>query len=907
MKRRTLILIALVLFGILGSFAQTTTTTIANDTPIKYVSALPTTCSPTQKTQTLVYKYSSPGPGLYRCSATNTFVIVGPSTLAWSNLTGSPPSGALDFAALSSNVNHGVVWTPTVEYFDGYWSAWVKPVYPNLLGYFISDGSGGQHNALLGVQTGTSTFTFTGNVFDGTTLWTLGTCDTIPLGDWVNVEFINDSGTNLYVRIDGIYTFYGKLTSGGVWTSAFTGTRKTNGGGSDGTLFVGGSFHNNFPGYVARVQGFEGAVGTLPTLPGDVPTFYNGYIGSTRASFTADYSIPGTRLFTDHGAGTGGVIHHGVFSRYTAEGPPYADFPTWVAGEPTASTTVPIAPATPAGALVFDSFSRVNSLNLFDERATLGTTEAGSLGVKTWTTAHPTVTNGGAGIFYGHAVIYSDQIAYAYVTTDRNDVDIRVTKSSSPWVSTGVLARFKNADNYYVVTASDTTIAFTFREGGVTTFPATAAAPSGWTVLSVVMTGTTLRVFTSVDGITFTLAATKTVVDDALAVKHGIAPGATVDRYDNFTILPIPVDTTPPSVPTGLTATAISDTEIQLSTFQTSTDSGYGIVTGYEYRKDGGVAVDMGMTTPWIVSGLTASTSYDFEVRAYDDSGNRSGWSSVVTRSTLAPPTPLIDAVGSSATFAGGLRKLRTAYGGAILRVRRASDNVEQDFSPTGTSLDWTAVIAFKGASTLTVVKLYDQSGNGYDEVQATNSKQPALDTTNREIDFDGTDDYLSAAGVDLSATNKATVFAVVKNSNTFADTSYVEHSASVDANNGLQIRSSSFNAYAKQGSGAATNENTHVNTQSVYELHTGLFNRTVALTAQARMYLNGVDSAFNTVGTDMASAVFGNTTLYIGARAGTSLFLSGSMKEVAIFPSALNNTDRGVAETNINATYLIY
>ena len=51
-----------------------------------------------------------------------------------------------------------------------------------------------------------------------------------------------------------------------------------------------------------------------------------------------------------------------------------------------------------------------------------------------------------------------------------------------------------------------------------------------------------------------------------------------------------------------------------------------------------------------------------------------------------APPAAglLIDDVGVDAVVAFGLRKLRAAYTGDAIRVRRASDNAEQDIGFSG-------------------------------------------------------------------------------------------------------------------------------------------------------------------------------------------------------------------------------
>ena len=104
-------------------------------------------------------------------------------------------------------------------------------------------------------------------------------------------------------------------------------------------------------------------------------------------------------------------------------------------------------------------------------------------------------------------------------------------------------------------------------------------------------------------------------------------------------LFPALPDAEAPTTPTGLTATATSDTTVDLA-WNASTDN-IG-VAGYEYRVDAGVAVDAFAGTTETVSGLTAATLYHFEVRAYDAAGNRSAWSTAATDTTQAAPIPQI-------------------------------------------------------------------------------------------------------------------------------------------------------------------------------------------------------------------------------------------------------------------------
>lgn len=102
--------------------------------------------------------------------------------------------------------------------------------------------------------------------------------------------------------------------------------------------------------------------------------------------------------------------------------------------------------------------------------------------------------------------------------------------------------------------------------------------------------------------------------------------------------------------------------------------------------------------------------------------------------SYIAPPTvvaaPFSGAgdVVSGATFWGGLRAYNAAAIGvlAAIRLRRTSDNTEQDFGTiAGGGLNLAGISSFQGAANLFVTKLYDQSGNANHFVQATAANQP--------------------------------------------------------------------------------------------------------------------------------------------------------------------------------------
>jgi hypothetical protein len=65
------------------------------------------------------------------------------------------------------------------------------------------------------------------------------------------------------------------------------------------------------------------------------------------------------------------------------------------------------------------------------------------------------------------------------------------------------------------------------------------------------------------------------------------------------------------------------------------------------------------------------------------------------------------------AAVAYSTRKLRSAYSGACIRVRRSSDNAETDIGFVSNVLDTTTLSTFCGAGDGFITVWYDQSGNG--------------------------------------------------------------------------------------------------------------------------------------------------------------------------------------------------
>jgi|688.fasta_scaffold438156_3 hypothetical protein len=129
----------------------------------------------------------------------------------------------------------------------------------------------------------------------------------------------------------------------------------------------------------------------------------------------------------------------------------------------------------------------------------------------------------------------------------------------------------------------------------------------------------------------------------------------------------------------------------------------------------------------------------------------------IIASSIQSASALLLDTYPSAAA-AYSVRKLRTAYTGSAIRVRR-TDLTEQDIGFSGGNLDTAALLSFTGTGALDngfITTWYDQSGNAQNATQTTAVSQPiivsagVLLTQNSKptIKYDGTNDFLSGSAI---------------------------------------------------------------------------------------------------------------------------------------------------------------
>lgn len=95
--------------------------------------------------------------------------------------------------------------------------------------------------------------------------------------------------------------------------------------------------------------------------------------------------------------------------------------------------------------------------------------------------------------------------------------------------------------------------------------------------------------------------------------------------------------------------------------------------------------------------------------------------------------------ITNSVRFCYGLRRLNLNYNGAIICVRRSRDNAELDiYLDQFDRLDIKTLQDFCPSGNAFVTKWYDQSGNGYNQVQGTANSQPLIISNGRLITQNG-------------------------------------------------------------------------------------------------------------------------------------------------------------------------
>ena len=252
-------------------------------------------------------------------------------------------------------------------------------------------------------------------------------------------------------------------------------------------------------------------------------------------------------------------------------------------------------------------------------------------------------------------------------------------------------------------------------------------------------------------------------------------------------------------------------------------------------------------------------------------------------------PSLLLDTY-SGAAAAYSLRKLRSAYTGAAIRVRRSSDNTETDIGFSGGGLDTTTLTTFVGANNGFISIWYDQSGNGRNASQSTTANQPQIVSSGAIISVNGKP-ALQVDGTDSLTFTAITIplrttFGVIKR--TAIDTNFFIYGGGVS--------------------------HYHFNNRFYFEAGNRVLGSSSVDNTSSQMLLSGYNSsdslAFQYKNNILISSTLTSQVFATGINSlffyGGSLYSQGNAQEIIIYATDNNANISGI-NSNINSYYSIY
>jgi chitodextrinase len=185
-------------------------------------------------------------------------------------------------------------------------------------------------------------------------------------------------------------------------------------------------------------------------------------------------------------------------------------------------------------------------------------------------------------------------------------------------------------------------------------------------------------------------------------------------------------DTTPPSVPTGLSAAGASSAQINLSwSASADPENSAGQLTYGVFRNGSRIATTAAGSTVWADTGLAASTTYSYTICAYDPAGNGSAQSTAVRAATKAantsngspdtqPPSVSIASPGNNQSVSGVTSVAANASdntGVASVQFQIDGANLGVQLTSSPYSAVWNTAQSANGSHVLTAIAV-DAAGN---------------------------------------------------------------------------------------------------------------------------------------------------------------------------------------------------
>lgn len=258
------------------------------------------------------------------------------------------------------------------------------------------------------------------------------------------------------------------------------------------------------------------------------------------------------------------------------------------------------------------------------------------------------------------------------------------------------------------------------------------------------------------------------------------------------------------------------------------------------------------------------------------------------------------------ASVAYSLRKLRSAYSGNCIRVRR-TDNTEQDIGFVNNVLDTASLLTFVAAGNGFVTTWYDQSGNNINATNVTAINQPIIissgsiqvQNSKNVIKFDGVNDSLFTSSL-TPLINNSSMFMVQRVSSQSGEDLPFGFGVTNDTHKIRSIYSASsgklgFATWGRDFAGTITTVDSNLNMISVTQNGATINTKKNTTTSNGSLPATPLQTGTGSfsIGTIQGSLSLSYITNMVGC-------------EYIFYPSDQSSNRVGI-ENNINSFYTLY